>query len=97
MLERYTSLARSMAASQPPALLDAWDKRIEIGDVDEVPVYHFHAEALLCESLQRFSRMSRIILHSMHVREPGQELIELGEPVLNGLGGELIELAQTNV
>lgn len=79
MLESNTSIALGMAASQPPALLDALGKRAESGDIDGLRVYYFHSEAFLRKSLLRYSLMGRIIPHSMFLGEPERELMRLGE------------------
>ncbi len=77
-IESHSTVAVGQAAGQPPALMQALADRARAGEVDDVKVYYYHAEAPMRASLLQYDLMGRIRPYSMFLQKAERELIQQG-------------------
>lgn len=77
-LPKLGNIGIGMAASAPPALLRAIEKRVQQHDIQRLNLYYLHSTPPLYDSLLKYEYMDRIKPHPFFMGAAERELIQRG-------------------
>jgi itaconate CoA-transferase len=71
-------LGMGMAASEPPAILSALEKRLQHGTVEELQLYYMHSENPAHETVLKYEYMNIVKPYPFYMGPIERELVKLG-------------------
>ncbi|MAP94291.1 MAG: 4-hydroxybutyrate--acetyl-CoA CoA transferase [Ponticaulis sp.] len=74
-----TDISMGMALGEPPGLLQAINKRLEIGELDDLRLWYFHSMPAAAMTVLRYEMMDRVKPHCMFLGPTERALMEMGE------------------